>query len=123
MENLGEWGISFFSLNFRERRERERERSVLFFFFLFVCLFFACLRIECGSKSLQFCGRAKTNCRETCIVFSIFRVLGFEKIVWVFYFYEGLIYVFLSHLVRLLCSCAWGGFSVREAVQTARGRN
>jgi hypothetical protein len=31
--------------------------------------------------------------------------------------------VFLSHLVRLLCSCAWGGFSVREAVQTARGRN
>jgi hypothetical protein len=31
--------------------------------------------------------------------------------------------VFSGHLVRLLCSCAWRGFSVREAVQTARGRN
>ncbi len=47
VENLGGWGISFFSLNFREsKRERERERekrSVLFFFFLFVCLFVFCL--------------------------------------------------------------------------------
>ncbi len=122
VENLGEWRISFFSVNFRER-ERERQKRDLFcFVFLFVC-FSACLRIECRSKSLQFCGCAKSNCRETCIVFSILRVLGFEKIVSVFYFCEGLIYVFLGHLVPLLCSCAWRGFSAREAVQTARGRN
>jgi hypothetical protein len=47
VENLGEWGISFFSLNFREgERETERERekrSVFFFLFLFVCLFVFCL--------------------------------------------------------------------------------
>ncbi len=77
---------NFFLLSeFQRERDRQTDREEIRFV-LFVCLFFACFRIECGSKSLQFCGCAKTTCRETCIVFSIFRVLGFEKIVWVFYF-------------------------------------
>jgi hypothetical protein len=78
VENLGEWGISFFSLNFRERegeREREREkRSVLFFFFLFVCLFLLVLGLGVGASLCSFVVVQKLTA-ERLALFSAF--LGF----------------------------------------------
>jgi hypothetical protein len=77
VENLGEWGISFFSLNFRERRERERERERDLFCFFFPCLFVCflfVLELSVGVSLCSFVGVQKLTA-ERLALFSAF--LGF----------------------------------------------
>jgi hypothetical protein len=73
VENLGEWGISFFSLNFREREtDRQTEkRSVLSC--LFVC-FLLVLELSVGASLCSFVGVQKLPA-ERLALFSAF--LGF----------------------------------------------